>query len=217
MMPPDRPVPARGGSGTDASTRPPVSERASEARRAAVRDVLTDVAMELFRQNGFDDITVEAITTAAGVSLRTFYRYFPSKEDLLVHWALRTSQYFAASLDGRPIEEPIRQASFRAAATWSARQEQETQDLINVLERSPSARAAVNGRIVEQFQALVARAIAHRTGEHDGPGSDAELLAAVVVAVVSTSTRQWMIEGGDRCDTVSAMFAHLERLFATGD
>jgi mycofactocin system transcriptional regulator len=71
------------------------------------------IALRLFTERGFDDTTVEDIATAAGVSRRTFFRYFDSKTAVLWHEfdgevdALRAA--FAAVGDDVPLMEAIRQ------------------------------------------------------------------------------------------------------------
>ena len=51
-------------------------------RRVTSQSELEQVAFGLFEENGFDQTTVEDIATAAGIGRRTFFRYFPSKNDV---------------------------------------------------------------------------------------------------------------------------------------
>ena len=49
-----------------------------------VRSEIWNTAVDLFAQHGYDRTTIDDIATAAGVSRRTFFRYFASKEDVMV-------------------------------------------------------------------------------------------------------------------------------------
>lgn len=76
------------------------------------RRELEVIAMRLFAEHGFDDVTVERIAAAAGVSERTFFRYFPSKAEVLWHQFdvevedLRDA--FAAVPDDEPMMAAVR-------------------------------------------------------------------------------------------------------------
>jgi AcrR family transcriptional regulator len=53
-----------------------------QRKKTATRDRIRASALRLFREQGYDATTVEQIATAAGVSHMTFFRYFPTKEDV---------------------------------------------------------------------------------------------------------------------------------------
>ena len=66
---------------------------------------LEAVALRLFEQRGFD-ITVEEIASEAQISVRTFYRYFPGKEDVLQLRIERRSATSGPRSAARPADEP---------------------------------------------------------------------------------------------------------------
>ncbi|GAB3798712.1 TetR family transcriptional regulator [Humibacter antri] len=55
-----------------------------EAARASVHDQIADKALRLFDENGFEATTVDDLSTAIGISPRSFFRYFPAKEDVVI-------------------------------------------------------------------------------------------------------------------------------------
>src|SRR5262245_6984947 len=54
-----------------------------ERKKRETRDALTQAAFRLFAERGYDETTLAEIAEAAGVSTRTIFAYFPSKEDIL--------------------------------------------------------------------------------------------------------------------------------------
>lgn len=79
---------------------------AQTARSERTREALRQAAVVRFLAQGVEDTSAEQIAADAGVSLRTFYRHFSSKHELLfadytgLHW-------FRAALDARPVDEPV--------------------------------------------------------------------------------------------------------------
>src|SRR5207245_9584963 len=72
-------------------------------RTAADRE---EAALSLFNERGFDAVTIDDIASAADVSRRTFFRYFASKEDVILSDHPRRLDELQAALDRRPAEEP---------------------------------------------------------------------------------------------------------------
>jgi AcrR family transcriptional regulator len=84
-------------------TPTPIRER---TRRLAQSELST-VAQDLFVAQGYEDTTVEQIAAAAGMSRRTFFRYFPSKDDLVIGKYDLFADRMAEALDARPAGEPV--------------------------------------------------------------------------------------------------------------
>ena len=77
-----------------------------ERKKAETHQALAKAALDLADRLGPDRVTVEAIADTAGVSPRTFFNYFPSKEDAIVGIAPAQSSALLADLLARPEDEP---------------------------------------------------------------------------------------------------------------
>jgi AcrR family transcriptional regulator len=71
----------------------------------AVRAELAAAAMQLFAERGYEEVTVEQIAAAAGVSRSSFFRYFTGKDDVLLQSSEANGQQLAQQLSARPREE----------------------------------------------------------------------------------------------------------------
>jgi AcrR family transcriptional regulator len=78
-----------------------------QAKKAATRQQIADVAMRLFVTRGFDRVTVAEIAAEAGVSEKTVFNYFPSKEDLFFDEVPDRLQELAAGIRNRPAGESV--------------------------------------------------------------------------------------------------------------
>ena len=77
-----------------------------EENKQRTRSALEQAAARLFEQQGFEATTVRDIAAAAGVGERTFFRYFPSKEDLVLQQVRDLIPGLMRALRERPAAEP---------------------------------------------------------------------------------------------------------------
>ncbi|NUT05014.1 MAG: TetR family transcriptional regulator [Hamadaea sp.] len=68
----------------DSRSDSPASPSLRERKKAKTRKALQEAAMRLIREQGYDATTVDQIAAAAEVSPATFFRYFPTKEDVII-------------------------------------------------------------------------------------------------------------------------------------
>lgn len=90
------------------SSPAPPAERPAGLRalkRQRLRNDLIQTSLKLFGKHGFDVTTVDDIVAAAGVSRRTFFRYFNSKEDVVFDWMREQGEYMLRALTARPPQE----------------------------------------------------------------------------------------------------------------
>lgn len=140
--------------------------------RAAIRSELAQVAFDLFRRDGFDNVTVNDLAAAAGVSRSTFLRYFGSKEDAVLGAVDARGEQVADALRARPADEDDWTALRRAldAVTEPHRQDPDgTLEVSQLIMRTP----ALGARTLEKqngWRPVIAQALAERADPR-GPHS----------------------------------------------
>ena len=86
---------------------PPTPHAVSAER---TREALTDAALALFARDGFDTTTADRVAEQAGVSPRTFFRYFPTKESVVFHRDYGFMRSFATAY----LEQPASASDYDA-------------------------------------------------------------------------------------------------------
>ncbi|MFK4731438.1 TetR family transcriptional regulator [Agromyces mediolanus] len=167
----------------------------TERRKAATQLEIAKAAAVLFAEHGADRVTAESIAAAAGVSLRTFYRYFRTKEDavgpLLAVGAVTWQEALAASGPGDPsraFPELIRRVLTpagepeREALRW-------THGLLRAAADDPALQTVwhrVNHDSESRLRTII--------GELAGPDADAfevRLLAAAATDAIRLGLEAW--------------------------
>ncbi|MFI2413064.1 TetR/AcrR family transcriptional regulator [Streptomyces sp. NPDC018947] len=184
-----------------------------ERKRRQMVQRLSDVAVGLFLEKGFDAVSVAEVAAAAEVSKPTLFRYFPAKEDLVLH-RIADHEGEAARVAG---EGPAPLAALRRHFLAGL----ERSDPVTGLNDHPDVLAF--HRLLYGTPALVARAHAHLERSESaladalGGDLDARLAAAQIIAVQRVLAQEnWRrIAAGERvADVREDAVAAAERAFA---
>lgn len=84
-----------------------VREGRRERKRRQTRERIETTALKLFLERGFDNTTIEDITEAADVSKRSFFDYFPSKEDVVAAWQDGFADELIGAVAAQPADAPL--------------------------------------------------------------------------------------------------------------
>jgi AcrR family transcriptional regulator len=79
-----------------------------------MRAEIATTAITLFLANGFDATTIDDVAAATGVARRTFFRYFATKEDVVLGYLTDLGDTLCTALAARPPQEPVWEALRRA-------------------------------------------------------------------------------------------------------
>lgn len=175
------------------------SPRGEHADR--MRNALLEAALDLFSANGYDETTTDQIAESAGVSPRTFFRYFPTKESVLFF-----GEYdFIDAVSGVYLAQPEELSDFEAMANSFALL---APGLKRIRKRIAQYHEAVASSLVllgrerrnhEANAETVAKVIAERR-RLPSPDSECQLLASIGMLLVERALNQWLAAPGRALD-----------------
>jgi AcrR family transcriptional regulator len=174
---------------------------------------LQEEALRLFDEQGYDATTIEQIAEAAGVSPSTFYRYFPTKEDVVVqdeYDPLIINVFESQSKDDAPLDA-LRAVLTVLFAEFTDADIERVRRRVRMIFAVPALRA----RQVQQTTAteeLLARMVAERTGRSPDE-LEVRHFTALVVTSWTVAIGAWAETDGTKDDLATTMdrcLAHLE-------
>ena len=178
---------------------PPLDKNPSgslrDRKKEQTRLVIQAEALRLFTEKGFEATTIEEIAAAADVAPRTFFRYFPTKEEVIFWPAYRP--LLAGLMAARPDESAVQALCHAIVDGLSAFYDQDRErvlDRLHLAFRTP----ALHPRL-RQEQATTAHAMAAVLAQRLGMSPDnleVRAMAAAVAAALWVAVEEWQTKDG---------------------
>ncbi|MGW7445974.1 TetR family transcriptional regulator [Kitasatospora sp. NPDC054795] len=179
------------------TTRPAAT--LAQRKRQLVADELTRAALDLLAGGGFDAVTVDEIATAAGVSKRTFFRYFASKEDVVVQFLAALGTAMREELAARPARETpsvaLRHAVWRCVEDCAGHEER-ARRVVRLILTTPALLARFLERQAQWRDELAAQ-LARRLGLDAARELYPRLAADMALAAFHTVLQRWSTADAD--------------------
>jgi AcrR family transcriptional regulator len=169
-----------------------------DRRRRLVRADIARVAIGLFAERGFDVVTVDDIAASAGISQRTFFRYFATKDEVVLDYERRLLDRLVDVVAARPPGEgpvtALRNAYLSTAHVEPADRARVVQ-LGRILGAAPTLRATAHSARTAPNDALV-ETVAGRMGLPAGDARPRAVVAAMT-SVAAAEWQAWVDDGGE--------------------
>ncbi len=178
-------------SAVGATTDPPAEEGLRERKKRRTRQSIAHHALRLFAEQGYEATTVEQIAAAAQVSPSTFFRYYPSKEEVVLQDDY--DPIWRAAVLARPAGEAplaaVRNSLIALAPELAGEGAADLRARLQLVLAMP----ALRGRVIQNTAAttaVLADALAKRAGR-DEPDYVDRVLAAASVGVAVVAILDW--------------------------
>ena len=192
----------------------PVEPRAvglRERKKARTRIAIQDHALRLFREQGYDQTSVEQIADAAEVSPSTFFRYFPTKEDVVLYDPVDPVIIEAFKAQPRELgtigalRAAMRETLTASGAAWMDQQRDRADLILGV----PELRRKMLDQLIGSMQPF-----AQAIGERVGRPADDFAVQTLIGAVLGVGLVAWLTSVTPDRDYVELMDAALAQLEA---
>jgi AcrR family transcriptional regulator len=166
-----------------------------ERKKIATRHALGVAAMRLAIDRGLDNVLVEDIAEAAGVSARTFNNYFTSKHEAICALGFDRAMRIGSALSERPAAEPIWEAIIGAVMSQYGPADRALDEEWMAGVRLVTSTPALRGeylKVQAMTQYSLAESIAVRLGANPAAGMFPRILAAAVTAAIQAALERWL-------------------------
>jgi AcrR family transcriptional regulator len=199
-------------------SRVAVPDGLRERKKRATRCALHDAAMRLALDRGLEHVTVEEISAAVDVSVRTFFNYFPTKEKAVLGDPILIDEEDAAAT--LAAAGTLLEGLHDIALTITADTAPDRERVLlrwELMERYPTLLPLMFAQIAE-FEAVLTRAVAARTGDRTDDAYP-QLMASIAGTAIRVALRRWTAgHGGKPLDShINEVFGLLIREHTPAD
>jgi AcrR family transcriptional regulator len=179
----------------DEDSRDSAPASLQERKQELVRSAIWDAATDLFADRGYDETTVDEIALKAGISRRSYFRYFSSKSDLMAYGTVGYGASLTGAIEACPRQYTLPEI-FRHSVLLVATQcagDPRARKIMEIAAKYPAAREALqsrNGELQNQVQA----AFESRSAR---PSKDLmpRLLAGLMLSILAVIFQAWFEQG----------------------
>jgi AcrR family transcriptional regulator len=163
-----------------------------EQRRRSTREALRRAALASFARKGFANVTVTELAREAGVTERTFFRHFPSKEAVLFQDYETQVEWLSEALSQRPASEALIEAVLASIASFPYDLEVVRQAASARAELITAERIAGHLRVVQSsFAGVITDFIKDRYSDTPDIDLVAEVAGATIAAALVVAVEHW--------------------------
>jgi AcrR family transcriptional regulator len=167
-----------------------------EQRRRSTREALRGAALASFASKGFANVTVAELARAAGVTERTFFRHFPTKEAVLFQDYETQVEWLSEALGERPASESVFDAVLASVASFPHDLEVVRQAATARTELISAERIAGHLRVVQSsFAGVITDFIKIRYSDMADIDLVAEVAGATLAAALVVAVENWGSNG----------------------
>ena len=166
-----------------------------ERKKLAAMRQIQAVALDLFEQNGYENVTIEQIAAASDVSPSSVYRYFGDKEHLVIwdEMDLRLLEVIEDELQSHPPIEACRHAVVRVFSNLYSNEEEMARRKTLLYFEEPALRT-IQFELLEVYTVEIAEALARATGREAGD-LQVQVVASALVGTLMMAIQHWHAGG----------------------
>ncbi|TDD85248.1 TetR family transcriptional regulator [Actinomadura darangshiensis] len=193
----------------DRLSRLPLRER----KKLKTRRAIQDHALRLFTGQGYDETTVEQIAAAAEISPSTFFRYFPTKEDVVItdEFDPIMAEVFRSQPPGRSPIEALRETLREILPLMPEDDFDVIRTRMRLMAEVPALRARMFEVMRQGTHAVLSDLLAERTGRDRGD-PEIEAFNWAVLGVLQAAMYQWLESASSAAELADLIDRNLEFL-----